>query len=334
MRNLFFAIGLSLFGTVLAAPAAADNDTPDKPAAEDAPINATPALWVVHGPKGTAYLLGSIHALPKNVNWQTPAITAAMKRADVFAFEVPMDEESRSNARMLIQKDSLLPIDLSLPSFFDQEMRDDYRHVIFQIHGDPEGIVYLRPWVAAMVLQGQSEGAGPKGLLPEEGVDNKVYAAAQARGVKDFRAMETHALQIHILTDDGNLEEGLAALRLTFKKLLAEHQDQTSGQRLFTAWYKGDVKGLAAVGPDNPEMSPAWRKKLLEDRNTAWVPEIIAMLNEKHTYFITVGAAHLVGKIGVPNLLRAKGYKVDGPPGEFANDAPTLRPLTSAAVRH
>ena len=37
------------------------------------------------------------------------------------------------------------------------------------------------------------------------------------------------------------------------------------------------------------------------------------MLDEPHTFFITVGAAHLVGKTGVPNLLRAAGYKVEGP---------------------
>ena len=29
--------------------------------------HATPAMWTVHGPRGTAYLLGSVHALPNNV---------------------------------------------------------------------------------------------------------------------------------------------------------------------------------------------------------------------------------------------------------------------------
>ena len=64
-----------LFMTV--APAFAD-DTANKDAKEPT-VHATPAMWTVHGPKGTAYLLGSFHALPKNVEWQTPAIKAAVK---------------------------------------------------------------------------------------------------------------------------------------------------------------------------------------------------------------------------------------------------------------
>lgn len=283
-------------------------------AAKSDTIAATPAMWVVHGPKGTAYLLGSVHVLPKNVNWQTPEIVAAMKRANTFVFEVPMDDESWANAREAMQRNEFLPIDLALPSFFDQEMRDDYRNVMFRIHGNPDALVYMRPWVAATQLEGQADGGDTvKGLSADEGVDNKVYAAAQARGVKQFRALETDALQIHLLTDNGNIEEGIAALRQTLKRLLVETADKTRGQRLFDAWYKGDTKELAALGPESPGMTPMERKAMFEDRNRSWVPEIIAMLKEKRTYFITVGAGHLVGKIGVPTLLRQQGYKVDGP---------------------
>jgi uncharacterized protein YbaP (TraB family) len=55
------------------------------------------------------------------------------------------------------------------------------------------------------------------------------------------------------------------------------------------------------------------KKALLDDRNRLWIPKIENMLTEKHTFLITVGAAHLVGPNGVPNLLRAAGYTVEGP---------------------
>jgi uncharacterized protein YbaP (TraB family) len=283
-------------------------------------------MWVVHGPRGTAYLLGSIHYLPKNVHWQTPEIAAAMKRADTFVFEVPLDDDAWSNARAEYPKDTLLPLDISLPSFFDQEMRDDYQHVMFRIHGNPDGLVYLRPWVAAHLIQAQADGAeNVQGLSLDEGVDHKVYEAAKARGAK-FRAFETVALHLHLLTDNGNIDEGMTELRRTLKSLLAETSDQTAQQKLYDAWYRGDTKALAASSADNlKKMSPAERKAMLEDRNRAWIPQIAAMLNEQHTYFITVGAAHLVGPLGLPTLLRERGFRVDGPDTVVSANANGLR---------
>src|SRR3954464_13254738 len=59
---------------------------------------ATPAMWTVHGAHGTVYMLGSIHALPKNIKWQTPQLMNALNRSDTFVFEVPMNAESRAKA--------------------------------------------------------------------------------------------------------------------------------------------------------------------------------------------------------------------------------------------
>ena len=88
------------------------------------------------------------------------------------------------------------------------------------------------------------------------------------------------------------------------------------------------LAAFTSYGPGSTLMSPETKKILLENRNKAWIPKLIAMLNERHTYFITVGAAHLVGPMGVPNLLRAAGYKVDGPDAASApNTINTAGPL-------
>ena len=58
---------------------------------------------------------------------------------------------------------------------------------------------------------------------------------------------------------------------------------------------------------------PDVKKALLTDRNQRWALQIQTMLREKRVFFITVGAGHLAGPDGVPALLRAAGYKVEGP---------------------
>ena len=55
---------------------------------------------------------------------------------------------------------------------------------------------------------------------------------------------------------------------------------------------------------------PEVEKKLFAERNKAWTTHISRFLAQKGDVFIVVGAGHLVGKDGVLELLRARGFKV------------------------
>jgi len=292
-----------LFMTV--APAFAD-DTADKDAKEPT-VHATPAMWTVHGPKGTAYLLGSVHALPKNIEWQTPAIKAAVKRANTFVFEIPMSTEGLSNAGLLMVANTYLPPSVSLPSYFDAEMRSEFRAAVEHTQIDPEGLVTLRPWYAASELDDAM--GGKVATYTEAGVDKKIHAMAEARGVHDFRALETPELALRAIKRDATTKNELGLLRAAMKRAAARPIMPAS--KMLDAWAAGDPASISAVAFAG--MSPDEKKAMLDDRNRNWLPKIEKMLKEKRTFLITVGAFHLVGPGGVPNLLRQAGYKVDGP---------------------
>src|SRR6185312_11608935 len=117
-------LGFAVLGLVLnfAGAAMADGEPPV--------VHATPAMWTVHGPKGTAYLLGSVHALPDNIEWQTPQIMDAIRKSGTFVFEVPMQLDDRERAGRLLGENMLLPISTSLPSYFDSEMRGEWNAAI------------------------------------------------------------------------------------------------------------------------------------------------------------------------------------------------------------
>src|SRR4051794_3935079 len=70
---------------------------------------AHPAMWTVHGAKGTAYIVSSVHLLPPDVEWHTPAIDLAMRKADTFVFEVPDGESERQTATDYILANGFLP---------------------------------------------------------------------------------------------------------------------------------------------------------------------------------------------------------------------------------
>jgi uncharacterized protein YbaP (TraB family) len=133
---------------------------------------------------------------------------------------------------------------------------------------------------------------------------------AQARKTgKPMRYLETIDQQFELLAPDD------PALELDeFESGLSDLDDAAAVvQPMVDAWQRGDQPALARLVGEDMDAFPAARKALFDDRNARWVPEIEAMLKEKHSFFITVGAGHLAGPQGVPALLRKAGHAVDGP---------------------
>jgi uncharacterized protein YbaP (TraB family) len=302
LRNWIKILAIALSIALPSAHAAADTAQPVL-----AQIKATPALWTVHGPKGTAYLFGSIHILPPNMQWHTPEVAAALKASDTFVFEIPMDKSTQTHIADFVRDNAFLPKDQSLPALMNNETRKDYRDVIALTGIPADKLLDKRPWFAALVLEvGYMT---QRRLSPDAGVDRQVYKEALAAGGKSFRALETPEEQFRLLMpDDRKLE--MTEFDQSLKEIL---KDKGVVGNMIDAWAHGDVKTLGRLMNDGLKSDPKMEKALFENRNAKWVTKIAAMLNENHTYFITVGAGHLAGQKGVPAMLRAKGFKVEGP---------------------
>lgn len=270
-------------------------------------IEAHPALWTVHGPRGTAYLFGAIHILPPNMQWHTPQVKAAMKASDVFVFEVPLDAATQASIANFVRDNGRLPGNETLPSLMNDETRKDYRAALAVSGVSGEQLVTMRPWLAALIIEvGYMTN---RHLSADSGVDKQVYAEALATGGKSFRALETPEEQFRLLMPDDRALE-IKEFDQSLKEILKDKGEIGS---MIDAWASGDMKTLGRVMNDGLKSDPRMEKSLFENRNAKWVARISAMLNENHTYFITVGAGHLAGPKGVPAMLRKAGYKVDGP---------------------
>src|SRR5215469_11183059 len=103
---------------LLAQPAFAESAAPTVPA--------HPARWIVHGPAGTAFILGSIHALPMNVSWRTPEIVAAAKAAGVYVFEVSNAQPDEDEAVRYIRRHGILENGQTLEAMLSPAARKDY----------------------------------------------------------------------------------------------------------------------------------------------------------------------------------------------------------------
>jgi uncharacterized protein len=276
------------------------------PAAAEPLIHAHPALWHVKGPKGEVYLLGSIHMLPDNIVWRTPAINRAIKRANVFVFEVSTDQKAQAKIQTLVAEMGLLPAGQSLRAMLSPAAQADFDAAIASAHLPPALVDHERPWLVSLQLL-VAEGTA-KHYSPDAGVDHAVMGIAETAH-KPMRFFETIEQQLRLLAGSGNdlqLKE--------FESDLKDYQkDDDDLAPLIAAWSKGEAAKLAALMNKELADEPEVKKALLTDRNERWALQIETMLEEKRVFFITVGAGHLAGPDGVPDLLRKAGYRVEGP---------------------
>lgn len=271
-----------------------------------AALQASPTLWHIQGEQGEVYLLGSIHVLPPELVWRTPAIQRALSRADVYVFEVPQDQSAMVELNALIQAKGYLPDGESLRGQLHRASLADYDAAIKASGLPPSLVEHERPWLAGLQLMFAQ--IGKMKYAADSGVDSVLMGEA-AKGQKQMRYLETVAEQFALLAPD---DRGLEMQE--FESSLKDLRDVAGElEPMVKAWGAGDQAKLDKLINGDLDEFPEARKMLLDDRNRRWVPQIKAMLKEKHVFLVTVGAGHLTGPIGVPALLRKDGFKVEGP---------------------
>ena len=298
MKRLLAAALLTVFA--FARPAFAETAPPVY-----AQIPAHPALWTVHGAKGTAYLFGSVHLLPPQVDWHTKEIDTAIAKSDTLVFEIALDGDAQQRMLTYIAAHGLLPAGQHLHDMLSPEARTELDTEIAKLPLTPDQVDRMQPWLASLMVE--MAGIARNNYSPSAGVDQQLQAKPHG---KPIIGLETVEEQMDLLSS-GDPKTQLEAFEAGLKTS-AEPANNTIGP-LLDAWIHGRPDRIASLTDKELGKFPEARKMLFDDRNRAWVKKISAFLDQPKVYFITVGAGHLAGPQGVPALLRARGFSVEGP---------------------
>jgi uncharacterized protein YbaP (TraB family) len=88
-------------------------------------------------------------------------------------------------------------------------------------------------------------------------------------------------------------------------------KDKKEMELLLEIYKSEDINAIYTVSQESEnEITSKFEEILLSNRNKNWIPIIEKVAKEKATFF-GVGAGHLGGEMGVIQLLRKKGYKVE-----------------------
>jgi uncharacterized protein YbaP (TraB family) len=270
------------------------------------PARAAPPMWVVRDADSELVLFGSVHLLPPGLEWRTPAFDAALKGADDLWLELPVDDEAQLKGSQLTQQRMYLPPGQTLDAQLSKAGRARLRRLSPTLGLSATQLQPLRPWIVEVTLTvalAQRSGATRGG-----GVEQAIVADPNLAAQR--RAFETVEQQVAMFADAPPREQA-ASLEQTLKEI---EEDPSSYERLAKAWASSDLKALQAEALDPlRKESPALFKRLVTDRNRAWIAQIVQRLNGSGHTVVVVGAGHLLGPGGLPQRLRAMGYKVEGP---------------------
>ena len=290
------AVTVAPFALFAASPALADNHS--APAA--APAANGPAMWKVADADTTIYLFGTVHVLPKDVEWYDTTIDTALQSADVIVTEIPMDASADAAMQEMSMQKGMLPAGTTLRSLLDAEQTATYTAAMGKIGFPVEAFDPLKPWMAGLTFTVLP--LMQQGFSPESGVEKVLLSKVPGKATG---ALETIEFQLGIF--DGMDQ----AAQVKFMLEAADGMDEAAPMlnRMVAEWVKGDADSLAAVMNEGMT-DPAVAEALLYSRNANWAEWIDTRLDTPGTVFIAVGAGHLAGAKSVQDYLAAKGITV------------------------
>ena len=296
----------SLLALLAALLLGACNNAPD-PVTLNTVKTGTPALWKVTGTRpgqtGTAYMFGTIHILPEDVEWRTPELEAAIADSDRLVIEVLGLDDTQSAGR-IFSRLAISPGQENLEVRIKPSLRDDLDRIIDAANIPKRSLNRMETWAAALSLaSAQTRGLG---LDSSGGVEKKLTAQFTEAG-KPIEALETIEGQLGYFD---RLPEAQQRQMLT--SVVEESGDsQQAFEQLFNAWMTGDVDQIVTLTDTGILIDPKTREYLLVLRNQDWAEQLDKRLQKPGTSFIAVGAAHLAGPDAVQATLAERGYKIE-----------------------
>jgi uncharacterized protein YbaP (TraB family) len=261
-------------------------------------------LWKVHSAKSTVYILGSIHFLKKDSYPLTKVIEDAFDNTKKLVLEIDLESATPEKAQRLTLEMGIYQDGTTLQQAVSEQTYVLAEQRAKELGVDLRSMNSLKPWVVALTMM--SLKLQKLGFDPKLGVDRYLADRAKSRG-EVTSGLETLEFQIGLMAQLSPQDQE-SMLREVLKEmdLLEKSTDE-----IVQAWRTGNLAAMQELMLAGMREYPDVQEKLLVARNRRWVPLIETIIQKGESALVVVGAAHLVGKDGVIELLKARGYTLE-----------------------
>ena len=274
-----------------------------QPRAEAEIAAAAPALWKLSDADTDIYLFGTIHILPRDVEWRTAALERAIAQSDELVLETATGTDLGKTGRTMME----MALSPGLPPLMErvpEEKRAALAKLIESAGIPGRALDRMETWAAAMSLFASSFRS--MGFEAEAGVEQGL-AAQFRKADKPMSGLETVAQQFGFF--DTLSEESQRAFLVG--SIDDPEKAKAQFEEMMKAWAAGDVEAIARTFDSETGLSPELRAVLMTNRNRAWADWLEARLDTPGTVLVAVGAGHLAGRDSVQAMLEAKGLKAE-----------------------
>jgi uncharacterized protein len=261
-------------------------------------------LWRVNSDQNRLYILGSIHLLKKETYPLKKSIEDAFEQTKKLVLEIDLSSANSQKIQQLMLQKSISTDGTMLHQSVSDETYQAVAKRAKELDIDIRVLSPFKPWVIAMTMAAIK--LQQLGFDPSLGVDRHLAERAKQTD-KPTAGLETAEFQLDLF-DRFSAKEQELLLRQSMDEMDHVERNVTA---IVQAWKSGDVgaveRHLLVGMRDYPEI----HRKVIDERNQRWLPQIENLLSGGENALIVVGAAHLVGKNGIIELLKDRGYRVE-----------------------
>lgn len=267
------------------------------------PARAEPAMWVIRGKDSTIYLIGTLHLLRHDTEWNSAKVKKAVTESTELWLEIA-DVDDQAILLPLVAKYGM-DREKPLSSKLNPAQKEKLARLAATYNIPLASLEPMKPWMAALMLAVLP--LQKAGYDPNAGIDRLLKAQAEKEGDKIY-GLETMEQQVRIFADLPETEQ-IAFLDETLDEV---EKGLDLLDKLARAWIDGDTDTISHILVDDfKKEAPAVYEKVLVQRNIAWSEKIAEILKSSGVQQIAVGAAHLAGPDSLQVQLAKRGIKVE-----------------------
>lgn len=301
LRRSSFILMLLLFALVTACQSNDADKPPDGPGG---------FLWKVEHGDTRVYLQGTIHIGEEDFYPLDYRIEEAFEASDVVLPEIDLNNQDMMQIAEQTMQLATYDDGTTLKDHIPADLYEETVAVFEELKLPVELFGIYKPWfIQTMLTESYTQEAG---FNFELGIDQHLLERA-AEDEKEVRELESFEEQMNLLAGfSDEIQIKLLEETLENREHIAEET-----QELVSLWKKGNVKGmLDLLAADHEQMSAeyeSYMKALNDERNIKMTDKIMDILEEDSgkTYFVMVGAMHMIAKPSIISILEDNKYEVN-----------------------